>query len=128
MKSFYWILALLITSQEIIADEAEISGLIINHTITRSGQEFYRKFSERLNDEDALESNLVVKERPSARWGILIWVELEGQAVYREFLSPNVSQMDETAYRAAEIVLQEIDRRKVQSLFEDHSDLDKDEL
>jgi len=127
MRTFCLMLVLLM-SGDVTASEAEISGLVINHTITRSGQEFYRKFSERFNDEDALESNLVVKERPSARWGILIWVELEGQPVYREFLSPNVSEMDEIAYGAADIVLQEIDRRKVQSLFEDHSDLDKDEL
>lgn len=112
----------------VAAGEAEISGLVIDHTITRAGNEFYRKFSERITDTGELEANLVVKERPSARWGILIWVELENTPIYREFLSPNVTGMDETAYRAADGVLQEINRRKVESLFDDHIDLDKDEL
>ncbi len=122
-----WLVALL-TVIETQAQEAEISGLVINNTITRTGNEFYRKFSERITDSGDLEANLVVKERPSARWGILIWVELENTPIYRRFLSPNVTAMDETAYAAADGVLQEINRRKVESLFEDHIDLDKDEL
>ena len=53
------------------ADEAELQGLITNGTITRSGQEFYVKFCERLNDTSRMDFNLAVKERPSARWGVL---------------------------------------------------------
>jgi curli production assembly/transport component CsgE len=123
-----WVLLWFLLAPVAGAEEAEISGLVINHTITRSGNDFYRKFSERLNELVPLETNLVVKERPSARWGILLWVELEGQPVYREFLSPISSQLDETAYRAADLVLQEINRRKIEALFEDNIDLDKDEL
>ena len=36
--------------------------------------------------------------------------------------------MEEIAYSAADSVLQEINRRKVDALFEDYIDLDKDEL
>ncbi|HDZ55834.1 MAG TPA: curli production assembly/transport protein CsgE [Pseudomonas xinjiangensis] len=110
------------------ADEAELEGFIINNTITRSGQEFYRKFSERLNDAGTLDFNLTVKERPSARWGVLIWVEFENAPVYRQFLQPNVSDMEDTAYAAADFVLEQINRRKIEALFEDNTDLAKDEL
>ena len=46
----------------------------------------------------------------------------------RRFLQPNVSDMEQTAYEAADFVLQEINRRKVEALFEDTIDLAKDEL
>jgi curli production assembly/transport component CsgE len=105
------------------ADEAELQGLITNGTITRSGQEFYVKFCERLNDTSRMDFNLAVKERPSARWGVLIWVEHENQTLYRRFLQPNVADMEATAYAAADFVLEEINRRKIEALFDDNIDL-----
>lgn len=110
------------------AGEAEIAGLVVNQTVTRSGNDFYRDFAERIDDSGSLEVNLVVRERPSARWGILIWVEMDGVIMYRNFLAPSASNMEEIAYSAADSVLQEINRRKVDALFEDYIDLDKDEL
>lgn len=110
------------------ADEAELMGFITNGTISRSGQEFYLKFCERLNDTSRLDFNLAVKERPSARWGILVWVEYEDKTLYRRFLQPNVADMEDTAYEAADFVVQEINRRKIEAFFEDHTDLAKDEL
>jgi curli production assembly/transport component CsgE len=118
----------LLASAPLYADEAELQGFITNNTVSRSGQEFYRKFCERLNDNSALDFNLAVKERPSARWGILVWVEQDNQPLYRRFLQPNVSDMEQTAYDAADFVLQEINRRKVEAMFEDTIDLAKDEL
>jgi curli production assembly/transport component CsgE len=118
----------LLASAPLYADEAELQGFITNNTVSRSGQEFYRKFCERLNDNSALDFNLAVKERPSARWGILVWVEQDNQPLYRRFLQPNVNDMEQTAYDAADFVLQEINRRKVEAMFEDTIDLAKDEL
>jgi len=119
---------LLLASVQAHAGEAELQGFIIDHTVSRSGQAFYRKFCERLNDTSALDFNLAVKERPSARWGILVVVEQNNQPLYRRFLQPNVNDMEQTAYDAADFVLQEINRRKVEALFEDTIDLAKDEL
>ena len=127
MRFAVLMLALLLNSQA-YANEAELQGFITNATVSRSGQEFYRKFCERMNDTSALDFNLAVKERPSARWGILVWVEQDNQPLYRRFLQPNVSDMEQTAYEAADFVLQEINRRKVEALFKDTIDLAKDEL
>lgn len=127
MKSAWLCLALLFATQ-VNADEAELQGFIINGTVSRSGQEFYRKFCERLNDTSSLDFNLAVKERPSARWGILVWVEQDDQSLYRRFLQPNVADMEQTAYEAADFVVQEINRKKVEAIFEDPIDLAKDEL
>ncbi|MFL9815211.1 curli production assembly/transport protein CsgE [Stutzerimonas sp. VN223-3] len=110
------------------AEEAELKGFITNNTVSRSGQEFYRKFCERLNDTSSLDFNLAIKERPSARWGILVWVEQDNQPLYRRFLQPNIGDIEQTAYDAADVVLQEINRKKVEAMFEDTIDLAKDEL
>jgi len=123
-----WLCLALLLAGQAYADEAELQGFIINGTVSRSGQEFYRKFCERLNSTSALDFNLAVKERPSARWGVLVWVEQNDQPLYRRFLQPNVADMEQTAYDAADFVLQEINRRKVEALFEDTIDLAKDEL
>lgn len=127
MKAAALMLAL-IFSHQAYADEAELQGFITNATVSRSGQEFYRKFCERMNDTSSLDFNLAVKERPSARWGILVWVEQNNLSLYRRFLQPNVSDIESTAYEAADLVLQEINRRKVEALFEDTIDLAKDEI
>lgn len=127
MRSALLCLVLLYVTQT-HADEAELQGFIVNGTVTRSGQEFYRKFSERLNDTSALDFNLAVKERPSARWGILVWVEQDSQSLYRRFLQPNVTDMEQTAYEAADFVVQAITRKKFEAIFEDTIDLAKDEL
>ena len=74
MRAAVLMLALLLSNQA-PADEAELQGFITNATVSRSGQEFYRKFCERMNDTSSLDFNLAVKERPSARWGILVWVD-----------------------------------------------------
>ena len=109
-------------------DEAELSGFIIDHTVTRSGQEFHRRFAERINEMGDLDFNLVIKERPSARWGILIWVEMDNQQMYRRFLQPNVADMQEIGYAAADSVLQEIQRRQIEALFQDPIDIGRDEI
>jgi curli production assembly/transport component CsgE len=110
------------------AEEAELTGFIVDNTISRSGHEFYRSFSERLTDISVLDYNLVVRERPSARWGILIWVEHENHTLYRRFLQPNLGDIADSAYQAADFVLEEINRRRIEALFEDTHDLAKDEL
>ena len=121
-------LLLLLLGLSAHADEAELQGFITDNTISRSGHEFYVRFCERLNDISGLDFNLAIKERPSARWGVLVWVEHANQTLYRRFLQPNVADMKEPAYEAADFVVEEINRRKIEALFEDNIDMAKDEL
>ena len=127
MKSLAVVLALCCTLQA-QADEAELSGFIIDHTISRTGQAFYRYFSERITETGDLDFNLVVKERPSARWGVLVWVEQDGTLLFRQFMQPSLSDVRETAYAAADFVIESINRRKIEALFTDPIDLAEDEL
>lgn len=115
-------------AQEQAQGEAELSGLIIDNTITRFGHDFHRYLSFQLQDASELEGDLVIRERPSARWGSLVWVEYEQRIVYRRFLQPNVAQIEAIAEEAANLILQDISRNKLQNLLQDTYDMDRDEL
>lgn len=110
------------------ASEDEIQGFIVDNSISHIGNEFYRYFTERLRDTSPLDFNLVVKERPSARWGSLVWVEFEGRTLYRRFLPPNVAELQPLAYEAADLVKEAVTRQKLESLLQDTYDLDRDEI
>ncbi|MFC3607526.1 CsgE family curli-type amyloid fiber assembly protein [Stutzerimonas tarimensis] len=108
--------------------EAELSGLVIDNTISRFGYEFHRQLSMGLQDLSGMTFHLVVRERPSARWGSLVWVEYGNQILYRRFLQPNVSQIEEIARPAVTQVLEELSRLRLQALLQDTHDLERDEL
>ncbi len=106
----------------------ELKGFIVDQTITHIGHQFYRHFCERLRDTSRLDFNLVVRERPSARWGSLVWVEYEQRTVYRRFLSPNTAELQVVAYAAADEVKETVTRRRLEILLQDTTDMDRDEL
>ena len=109
--------------------EDEISGFNVDQTITRTGHDFARYMSEyrNLHYPDST-YNLTIQERPSARWGNLIWITYKNKTVFRQFLRPSSNDIralaEETAKAIHEMVLQE----KVRQAFTDHFDLGKDEF
>lgn len=122
------LLFLLASSAQAKNQEDEIKGFVVDQTISRIGHEFYQHLSDRLRDTSPMDFNLVVIERPSARWGSLVWVEFERRTLYRSFLQPNTSQLQETAYQAADFVREGIARQKLEQVFDDTFDMDKDEI
>lgn len=108
--------------------EAELSGLIIDNAITRFGHDFHRYLSFALQDATDLDGDLVIRERPSARWGSLVWVEHGQRIVYRRFLQPNVAEIETIANEAARLIQEDISRNKLQNLLLDTYDMDRDEL
>ncbi|CAE6890333.1 Curli production assembly/transport component CsgE [Pseudomonas marincola] len=125
-----WLVLMCLLAANAVAknQEDEIKGFVVDQTISRIGHEFYQHFTDRLRDTSPMDFNLVVVERPSARWGSLIWVEFERRMLYRSFLQPNTSQLQETAYQAADFVQEGIARQKLEQLFDDTFDMDKDEI
>lgn len=110
------------------AAEDELMGFIVDDSISHIGHGFYRYFSERLRDTSALDFNLVIRERPSARWGSLVWVEYERQVLYRQFLSPNTAELKDVAYRAADQVRDAITLYRLELQLQDNIDMERDEL
>ncbi len=106
----------------------EVLGLILDRSITNVGHDFYRYFSDywRLNYTDN-EDVLIVYERPSARWGSLIWVEYRSRQLAKMFVSPS-NKTKELAEQVADQVRQELTRIKFAEQFQDTFDVDKDEI
>jgi curli production assembly/transport component CsgE len=75
-----------------------------------------------------MDFNLVVRERPSARWGSLVTVEYRQRLVYRRFLPPNTVDLQDDAYQAADVVRAQIAQQKLEALLQDTTDLERDEL
>ncbi|GAA5443451.1 hypothetical protein Misp06_01628 [Microbulbifer sp. NBRC 101763] len=109
--------------------EDEISGFNIDRTITRTGHDFARYLSEyrNLNYPDST-YNLTVYERPSARWGNLIWVTYNDKIVFRRFITPSTNNIHRLADEAAQYIHQAVLQDRVSSAFTDNFDLGKDEF
>ncbi|CAH0992675.1 Curli production assembly/transport component CsgE [Sinobacterium norvegicum] len=107
----------------------DFGGIIINRTITTAGHRFYRQLTDyrRLNyPEDP--HNFTVFERPSARWGSLVWIEYNGKTLFRTFMNPGKSQPEEVAMQAAQQITREFQKIQLNEKFSDHFDLDYDEF
>jgi len=127
----HWFAALVlmcVASCASAAEEDEMLGFIVDDTISHIGHDFYYSFSERLRATSPMDFNLVVRERPSARWGSLVTVEFQQRLVYRRFLPPNTVDLKDDAYQAADWVRGQIVQRKLEALLQDTTDLERDEL
>lgn len=109
-------------------EEDEMMGFIVDDCISLIGHSFYNAFTDRLRATSRLDFNLVVRERPDARWGSLIWVEYDQRIVYRRFIAPNATETRDLAIEAADQVRAAVVQRKLQVLLQDNTDLGKDEL
>ena len=107
----------------------EISGIVVDRTITLMGHDFYRYFtSYRQFTQPESKYNLTVFERPSARWGSLVWIEYQSKIIYKTFLSPGRSGYQEVAENAARQIEEKLGKLRLQELLSDHIDLERDEL
>lgn len=109
-------------------EEDELLGFIVDDSISHIGHEFFYAFTERLRATSRLDFNLVVRERPSARWGSLVMVEYQQRVIYRRFLPPNTVELKAVAEEAADLVKMQVIRQKLEAQLQDTTDLEKDEL
>lgn len=109
--------------------EDEISGFNVDQTITRTGHDFARYMSEyrNLHYPDST-YNLLIQERPSARWGNLIWITYKNKTVFRQFLRPSSNDIRPLAEQTSKAIHEMVLQEKVRQAFTDHFDLGKDEF
>ena len=80
-----------------------VEGIIVNATISAAGQEFFRDFTELWREKpDADTYNLSVMERPSRRFGNLIWVTFGEKRVYQGFLPVKLDRVRALCEQAVE--------------------------
>lgn len=108
----------------------EHGGLVVDRTITHFGAEFVRRFSAHWRQlPEVAAAAVTIVERPSARWGSVVFVEVERRPVARVFLyagrSATIAPLAEAAaqYAARRVA----DERLASALLQD-PDLAREEL
>ena len=75
--------------------EAEIDGLIIDETVSRIGQDFYRHFVNRWEPLKGIEDyNILINERANARWGSWISIKVNDATVYVKVLRSRPTEIE----------------------------------
>ncbi|MFA0438461.1 hypothetical protein BCU70_13265 [Vibrio sp. 10N.286.49.C2] len=107
----------------------EINGVIVDQTMTRFGEDFYKPFSQLMNARfENLEVNLTVKERPTALSGSIISVIHRNTVIFRTAITPGRKKTELEAQRAVSVVSRHIDKWEVNERFMDRFDIARDEF
>jgi curli production assembly/transport component CsgE len=112
-----------------LALRAEAWGIVTNQAVTVAGHEFCRYFLAEWRDKPGSDRYmLAIRERPSARWGSLVWVEFAQRRIYQVQLPPARAELRTLAESAAENTWQAVlDIERQQRLAGD-ADLAADEF
>lgn len=100
------------TKEEIAAEEGlmdEITGLIIEQTMTRIGYDFYEYFFLLWETPRMLgirDYNIFINERASPMWGSWIWVDVNGATIWNKVLKPRSAEVEDAAKEAIEVTKQ----------------------
>ncbi len=67
----------------------ELGSIIIDETITKMGQDFYRYFNDQWNDPETSESfNIYISEKPMPGMGNMIIVKINYEEIIKNRISP----------------------------------------
>jgi curli production assembly/transport component CsgE len=114
---------------EKVLEEAKVADVIGDQTMTLVGHGFIEGFQRAWRDhETSGESNIAVFERPSARWGSLVWVEQNFNRVYQTFLFPGRGNPAQVGESAAHWVYQRIAEIEAAKLLFKDPDMEKQEF
>ncbi len=108
---------------------SELTGVMVDRTITMAGKTFYRAFSQRAMDNMIIgNATITIQERPDARWGSQIWVMDGNRMYFRTQLSPRISEADRAAGEAVQIVEEALLRHQIASALTSDKDLGREEI
>jgi curli production assembly/transport component CsgE len=117
-----------------ILDERQVAGLeqaagfIVDRTVTNFGAEFVRAFSQAWREQPgAAELEVTIVEKPSARFGSIVWIEHNSRPVARAFLYAGRSAaIRPIAEAAAEYVAKKLGDEALAGLIFQDPDLAKE--
>lgn len=105
------------------------AGVVADQTVTFIGQRFFREFVARWSDKARADAySIAVFERPSARWGSLIWVEYANRKVFQTFVSPGRADLRALGEQVADRVYDNVVAADVQRLLIKEPDIGPDEI
>ncbi len=83
--------------------EIQIGHLILDQTQTRVGHEFYERFASLWEvSGQAADSEIIITEQASPRWGSSIFIEVYSNRVYETVLQRQHREMDEMVREGVE--------------------------
>ncbi len=108
----------------------EAGGFIVERTITQFGAEFARLFAQAWRTQPGTENlDVTIIERPTARYGSIVWVEYNYRPIVRAFLYAGRSAaIRPIAVATAEYVAQKLADDALAGLLFDDPDLAKEGL
>nr|WP_290822497.1 CsgE family curli-type amyloid fiber assembly protein [Halomonas sp.] len=110
-------------------NSSQLTGVMVDRTITMAGKTFYRAFSQHSMGNRLIgDATLTISERPDARWGSQVWVREGNRTYFRTQLSPRINEADRTAGEAVKIVEEALLRHQLTSALTSDKDLGKEEL
>ena len=109
--------------------DAKIGGIVTDQTITPAGQDFYRLFTTLWHDKPLNERfNIAMRERPSARLGNTIRIDLGNQTIFQALLPSARGNLRALSERAVDIVYDNIAAAETARLLLHDDDLAGDEF
>jgi curli production assembly/transport component CsgE len=107
-----------------------ILGVVTDQTITGIGRDFYQGFLATWRDYGAEveQFNLAIYERPSARWGSLVWIEKDRVRLFQMFIQPGRGNYTKLGEQAAQQVYRRVGQVEIEKLLFKDPDLGDEEL
>ena len=100
MKVIFLLLCLLLPLK-VAANDIELSGLVIDRTISRFGKDFMFYYSGYWRDMPATEGvSVVIYEQVYPQAGTFLWVEMNQQRVYQTYFGRRYNNVKEMAVQA----------------------------
>ncbi|MAA93939.1 MULTISPECIES: curli production assembly/transport protein CsgE [unclassified Arsukibacterium] len=100
MKVIFLLLCLLLPVKA-AANDIELSGLVIDRTISRFGKDFMFYYSGYWRDMPATEGvSVVIYEQVYPQAGTFLWVEMNQQRVYQTYFGRRYNNVKEMAEQA----------------------------
>lgn len=108
-------------------DDLLSEGLLLNHTITPMGQNFYKDFvAAWVPPEEVTDYTIVVTERFNPQWGSLVWITVDDNMVFQQFLSARNVVMEDVINQAISAVHTHLFQREIIKRFQKSNDLKGD--
>ncbi|WP_156105241.1 CsgE family curli-type amyloid fiber assembly protein [Litchfieldella xinjiangensis] len=108
---------------------SELTGVLVDRTMTIIGQRFYRRFSQIAMERPIIRgATLTVHERPDARWGVQLWITEGNQIHFRTRLSPRLNDADDVARQAIDHVEEAVLKRQIAKAMAPSIDLAEEEF
>lgn len=101
------------------ASDIELSGIVIDRTITRFGKDFFFYYTSYWRDIPNTEGlTVVVHEQVFPQAGTRLWVEMERETIFQTYFGRRQTDVRETAEQAVLISLNKVAEFQAESMLD----------